>query len=71
MVRVHAGPLKLLFGAVAQLGERLTCTEEVAGSIPVGSTMFLVVFFSSIVFSNIVLMFFDNLEIGKIKSPVR
>ena len=71
VVRVHAGPLKLLFGAVAQLGERLTCTEEVAGSIPVGSTMFLVVFFSSIVFSNIVLMFFDNLEIGKIKSPVR
>ena len=71
MVRVHAGPLKLLYGAVAQLGERLTCTEEVAGSIPVGSTMFLVVFFSSIVFSNIVLMFFDNLEIGKIKSPVR
>ena len=71
MVRVHAGPLKLLFGAVAQLGERLTCTEEVAGSIPVGSTMFLVVFFSSIAFSNIVLMFFDNLEIGKIKSPVR
>ena len=71
MVRVHAGPLKLLFGAVAQLGERLTCTEEVAGSIPVGSTMFLLVFFSSIVCSNIVLMFFDNLEIGKIKSPVR
>ena len=26
------------FGAVAQLGERLVCNQEVAGSIPVGST---------------------------------
>ena len=26
------------FGAVAQLGERLVCIQEVAGSIPVGST---------------------------------
>ena len=26
-------------GAVAQLGERYTCTVEVAGSIPVSSTM--------------------------------
>ncbi len=25
-------------GAVAQLGERLTCTQEVAGSTPVSST---------------------------------
>ena len=25
-------------GPVAHLGERLTCTEEVAGSSPVGST---------------------------------
>jgi hypothetical protein len=25
-------------GAVAQLGERLLCKQEVAGSIPVGST---------------------------------
>ena len=25
-------------GAVAQLGERIPCTDEVAGSIPVGST---------------------------------
>ena len=25
-------------GAIAQLGERLLCTQEVAGSIPVGST---------------------------------
>ena len=34
--------LKALFnfiGAVAQLGERYTCTVEVAGSIPVSSTM--------------------------------
>ena len=57
VVRVHAGPLKLLFGAVAQLGERLTCTEEVAGSIPVSSTL--------------ILLLFENLEIGKIESPVR
>ena len=25
-------------GAVAQLGERLLCTQEVVGSIPIGST---------------------------------
>ena len=62
VVRVHAGPLDLLpiiiIGAVAQLGERLICIQEVAGSIPVSSTAkdFL---------------FFDNLEIGKIESPVR
>ena len=62
MVRVHAGPLDLqnpnLNGAVAQLGERLICIQEVAGSIPVSSTT-----------KN--LKFFDNLEIGKIESPVR
>ena len=62
MVRVHAGPLDLLpvifHGAVAQLGERRTCTAEVAGSIPVSSTVKD-------------LKFFDNLEIGKIESPVR
>ena len=58
VVRVHAGPLDLLpfIGAVAQLGERLICIQEVAGSIPVSSTSFL---------------FFDYLEIGKIESPVR
>ena len=27
-----------LFGAVAHLGERIPCTDEVAGSIPVSST---------------------------------
>ncbi len=27
-------------GAVAQLGERLPCTQEVVGSIPSGSTIF-------------------------------
>jgi hypothetical protein len=30
-----------IFGAVAQLGERRFCTPEVAGSIPVSSTIFL------------------------------
>ena len=61
-VRVLAGPLDLLpaiiYGAVAQLGERLICIQEVAGSIPVSSTIKD-------------LKFFDNLEIGKIESPVR
>ena len=47
-----------MYGAVAQLGERRTCTAEVAGSIPVSSTIKD-------------LKFFDNLEIGKIESPVR
>ena len=62
VVRVHAGPHDLLpaiiYGAVAQLGERLICIQEVAGSIPVSSTIKD-------------LKFFDNLEIGKIESPVR
>ena len=30
--------LSLFFGAIAQLGERLLCKQEVTGSIPVGST---------------------------------
>ena len=30
---------ELLFGAVAQLGERLICIQEVVGSIPSGSTI--------------------------------
>ena len=29
----------MIYGAVAQLGEHLACTEKVAGSIPVSSTM--------------------------------
>ena len=29
--------LLLKFGALAQLGERLLCTQEVSGSIPLGS----------------------------------
>ena len=29
---------KLIFGAIAQLGERLTGSQEVVGSIPIGST---------------------------------
>ena len=28
-------------GAIAQLGERLLCKQEVAGSIPAGSTSFI------------------------------
>ena len=29
------------YGALAQLGERLPCTQEVSGSIPLGSTIFI------------------------------
>ena len=29
-----------IIGAIAQLGERLPCTQEVGGSIPPGSTIF-------------------------------
>ena len=35
----NVGPFKS--GAVAQLGERLLCKQEVIGSIPFGSTSFL------------------------------
>ena len=56
MVRVHAGPLDLLStilnGAVAQLGERLICIQEVAGSIPVSSTK--------------IFLFFENWELMSI-----
>jgi hypothetical protein len=52
MVRVHPDPPRPKFrskreafqnlanpqGAIAQLGERLLCKQEVTGSIPVGST---------------------------------
>ena len=31
----------LTLGALAQLGERLPCTQEVSGSIPLGSTYFI------------------------------
>ncbi len=30
--------LMIIGGAIAQLGERLLCTQEVSGSIPLGST---------------------------------
>ena len=29
----------IIYGALAQLGERLPCTQEVSGSIPLGSTI--------------------------------
>ena len=38
-MRAAARPNKI--GAVAQLGERLLCKQEVIGSIPFGSTSFL------------------------------
>ena len=30
----------IFYGALAQLGERLLCTQEVSGSIPLGSTIY-------------------------------
>ena len=45
MVRIHPDPpterpTGCGRGAIAQLGERLLCKQEVTGSIPVGSTSF-------------------------------
>ena len=46
MVRIHPDPPSDTrpgsnsVGAIAQLGERLLCKQEVTGSIPVGSTSF-------------------------------
>jgi hypothetical protein len=34
----YNAPRRVLPGAIAQLGERLLCKQEVTGSIPVGST---------------------------------
>ena len=42
MVRTHPDPptssTGMTTGAIAQLGERLLCKQEVIGSIPIGST---------------------------------
>ena len=40
MVRIHPDPPANTAprGAIAQLGERLLCKQEVIGSIPIGST---------------------------------
>ena len=50
MVQIHPDPpspeaarrgwLAQILGAIAQLGERLLCKQEVIGSIPIGSTSF-------------------------------
>jgi hypothetical protein len=43
MVRIHPDPPtepSPVSGAIAQLGERLLCKQEVTGSIPVGSTSY-------------------------------
>ena len=34
-----SGEIWFLIGALAQLGERLICIQEVIGSIPIGSTI--------------------------------
>jgi hypothetical protein len=38
LVRIQSGPLPVLFGDVAQLGERRLCTAEARGSNPLIST---------------------------------
>jgi hypothetical protein len=38
LVQLQPDPPTGLPGAIAQLGERLLCKQEVTGSIPVGST---------------------------------
>ena len=53
MVQVHSGlpnlhgkfeeVLTTCYGAIAQLGERLLCTQEVCGSIPHSSTISVVI----------------------------
>ena len=60
-------------GAIAQLGERLPCTQEVGGSIPPGSTInfdFAVAcdFFKVIILSALIILFFNNLEISDVLS---
>jgi hypothetical protein len=44
MVQIHSGPpclFKIFSGALAQLGERLLCTQEVRSSILLGSTNYI------------------------------
>ena len=38
---MHVDALRTKFGAIAQLGERVLCKHEVVGSIPSGSTIFV------------------------------
>ena len=40
-VAVQTASQQLIHGAIAQLGERLVCIQEVCGSIPHGSTISL------------------------------
>ena len=40
LIRWHSSFLQAFVGAIAQLGERLLCKQEVIGSIPIGSTNF-------------------------------
>ena len=44
-VQVLLGPPENLIGELAQLGERLLCTQEVSGSIPLISTNIVIVKF--------------------------
>ena len=67
MVQIHPGPPHVFFevstGGVAQLGERLPCTQEAIGSIPFTSTNSLSLLGSVSRDSLAEEVFFDNLEI--------
>ena len=72
MVQIHPDPP--ITGAIAQLGERLPCTQEVRGSIPRSSTILVLrdhdgtaktsldVFALAFTRRYQVAMFFDNLK---------
>ena len=79
MVRIHPDPpidsdsskdFEKIRGAIAQLGERLLCKQEVIGSIPIGSTSFTTEvaatsarsWRSSVRLHRALRLFFNNLE---------
>ena len=42
-----------MYGAVAQLGERLLCKQEVVGSIPITSRTLIFGIFNAVLFENL------------------
>ncbi len=52
------------YGAIAQLGERLPCTQEVSGSIPLSSTIISLKYNSEYISNSIlrIILLFNNLE---------
>ncbi len=72
-VRIFPDP-PFFGGAIAQLGERLPCTQEVGGSIPPGSTIYCLMLLHDAslqmkgIFSFEDLLLFNNLEISDVLS---